>query len=51
MGGAHRDPEAALTSIADAIALALTPLQGMTAEALRSRRREKFLAMGKLALT
>jgi acetyl-CoA carboxylase carboxyl transferase subunit alpha len=51
MGGAHRDAEAALTSIGDAIALALTPLQGMTAEALRTRRREKFLAMGKLALT
>jgi acetyl-CoA carboxylase carboxyl transferase subunit alpha len=51
MGGAHRDPEAALTSIGDAIALALAPLREMTPEALRARRREKFLAMGKIGLT
>jgi acetyl-CoA carboxylase carboxyl transferase subunit alpha len=50
MGGAHRDPEAALTSIGDAIALALAPLREMTPEALRARRREKFLAMGKIGL-
>jgi len=50
MGGAHRDPEAALTAIGDAIALALAPLRGMTPEALRARRREKFLAMGKVGL-
>jgi acetyl-CoA carboxylase carboxyl transferase subunit alpha len=51
MGGAHRDPEAALTSIGDAIAMALAPLKTMTPEALRARRREKFLAMGKVGLT
>jgi acetyl-CoA carboxylase carboxyl transferase subunit alpha len=51
LGGAHRDPEAALTAIGDAISIALTPLQAMTAEALRARRREKFLAMGKIGLT
>jgi len=51
MGGAHRDPEAALVAIGDAIALALAPLVGVSAEALRARRREKFLAMGKLGLT
>ena len=50
LGGAHRDPEAALTSLGDAIAAALTPLRSMTPEALRARRREKFLAMGKLSL-
>jgi acetyl-CoA carboxylase carboxyl transferase subunit alpha len=50
MGGAHRDPEAALISISDAIALALAPLKTMTPEALRARRREKFLAMGKVGL-
>jgi acetyl-CoA carboxylase carboxyl transferase subunit alpha len=51
MGGAHRDPEAALTAIGDAIALALAPLRAMTPEALRARRREKFLTMGKIGLT
>ncbi len=50
MGGAQRDPDQALASLADAIALALAPLKPMTAEALRARRREKFLAMGKLGL-
>jgi acetyl-CoA carboxylase carboxyl transferase subunit alpha len=51
MGGAHRDPEAALTAIGDAITMALTPLQGLAAEALRARRRDKFLAMGKVGLS
>jgi acetyl-CoA carboxylase carboxyl transferase subunit alpha len=51
MGGAHRDPEAALTAIGDAITLALAPLRAMTPEALRARRREKFLTMGKIGLT
>jgi acetyl-CoA carboxylase carboxyl transferase subunit alpha len=51
LGGAHRDPDAALTAIGDAIALALAPLMTMTPEALRARRREKFLAMGKVGLT
>ena len=50
MGGAHRDAEAAMTAIGDAIALALPPLLGLSAEALRARRREKFMAMGKLGL-
>jgi acetyl-CoA carboxylase carboxyl transferase subunit alpha len=50
MGGAHRDAEAAMTAIGDAIALAMPPLLGLSAEALRARRREKFLAMGKLGL-
>ncbi|MDR3521443.1 MAG: acetyl-CoA carboxylase carboxyltransferase subunit alpha [Acidocella sp.] len=50
MGGAQRDPDQALASLADAIALALAPLKPMTAEALKARRREKFLAMGKLGL-
>ena len=51
MGGAHRDPEPALTALGDAIAAALAPLRPMTPEALKARRREKFLAMGKVGLT
>jgi len=50
MGGAHREPEIALAALGDAIALALTPLAGMSAEALKAKRREKFLAMGKAGL-
>jgi len=50
MGGAHREPEIALAALGDAIAMALAPLAGMAAEALKARRREKFLAMGKLGL-
>lgn len=51
LGGAHREPEAALAALGDAIALALNPLKTLTPESLRARRREKFLAMGKLGLS
>jgi len=51
MGGAHREPETALATLGDAIAAALAPLRPMTPEALRARRREKFLAMGKVGLS
>jgi acetyl-CoA carboxylase carboxyl transferase subunit alpha len=51
MGGAQRDPAVAMAALSDAIAAALAPLRGMTPELLRVRRREKFLAMGKLALS
>jgi acetyl-CoA carboxylase carboxyl transferase subunit alpha len=51
LGGAHRDPQTALASLGDSIFAALTPLLAMTPEALRARRREKFLAMGRIALT
>jgi acetyl-CoA carboxylase carboxyl transferase subunit alpha len=50
VGGAHREPEAALASLGEAIAQALAPLKTATPESLRARRREKFLAMGKLSL-
>ncbi len=50
LGGAHRDPAAALTALGDAIAQQLAPLKGLTPETLKARRRDKFLAMGKLGL-
>jgi acetyl-CoA carboxylase carboxyl transferase subunit alpha len=50
MGGAHRDTGLALTALGDAIALALAPLKELSGEALRARRREKFLNMGKIGL-
>ncbi len=50
LGGAHRDPEAALAALGDAIAKALAPLTPLTPQALKQRRRDKFLGMGKLGL-
>lgn len=50
VGGAHRDPEAALGALGDAVEKALTPLLSLSPEALKARRREKFLAMGKCGL-
>ena len=48
VGGAHRDPAAATSALADAIEAALEPLAGRTPDELRRERREKFLAMGRL---
>ncbi len=50
LGGAHRDPATALAALGDAIAAALASSKGWTPESLRARRREKFLAMGKMGL-
>ncbi len=48
VGGAHRDPAAAIGSLGTAIEAALAPLAGLSADALRQDRRAKFLAMGRL---
>ena len=50
LGGAHRDPEAALAALAEGVGAALAPLLGMDGAMLVARRREKFLAMGRDAL-
>ena len=47
MGGAHRDPRATIGAVGDKVAEALTPLLTLDGAALRSRRREKFLEMGR----
>ncbi|UZK70735.1 acetyl-CoA carboxylase carboxyltransferase subunit alpha [Sphingomonas sp. S1-29] len=47
LGGAHRDPGAAIVSLGDAIEKELGQLEGKTPEALRKARREKFLKMGR----
>jgi len=47
VGGAHRDPEAAIAAAGDAIAQALAPLRNLDAPSVRRQRREKFLAMGR----
>jgi acetyl-CoA carboxylase carboxyl transferase subunit alpha len=50
LGGAHRDPDAALASLGDAVEKQLAALKGLSPEALKVKRREKFLAMGKVGL-
>ncbi|MGO9816715.1 MAG: acetyl-CoA carboxylase carboxyltransferase subunit alpha [Acidocella sp.] len=50
VGGAHRNPEAALAALGDAVEKQLAPLKDMAPEALKAKRREKFLAMGKVGL-
>ncbi len=51
MGGAHRDPAATIAAVADAVAASLTPLLGLDAAALKRRRREKYLDMGREGLS
>ena len=50
IGGAHRDPSAAIATLGDKIAPILDVLLALDGESLRQRRREKFLAMGKTGL-
>ena len=50
MGGAHRAPAEAMAAVRAAIAAALAPLAALDGATLRSRRRQKFLDMGREAL-
>jgi acetyl-CoA carboxylase carboxyl transferase subunit alpha len=50
LGGAHRDPAAAIAAVGDAVAGALAPLTSLDGAALKARRREKYLEMGREAL-
>lgn len=50
LGGAHRAPEETIAAVGEAINTALSPLLNQTPEALKARRREKFLAMGREGL-
>ena len=45
-GGAHRDPELAISRIAVALSSELASLSAMTQDQLRTERRNKFLGMG-----
>jgi acetyl-CoA carboxylase carboxyl transferase subunit alpha len=47
LGGAHRDPQAAVEAVGEAMEAALTPLLGIEPAALRARRWEKYLEMGR----
>ena len=46
LGGAHRDPAAALKGLGEAIEAALQPYLQQTGDALKARRRAKFIAIG-----
>jgi acetyl-CoA carboxylase carboxyl transferase subunit alpha len=47
VGGAHRDPAAAIKATGNAIAVAFANLKSLDGDAIRRQRREKFLAIGR----
>jgi acetyl-CoA carboxylase carboxyl transferase subunit alpha len=47
VGGAHRDPAAAIAAAGEAIDAAFAELKGLDRETLRRQRRDKFLAIGR----
>jgi acetyl-CoA carboxylase carboxyl transferase subunit alpha len=47
LGGAHRDREAAVRTVGDAVWANLQPLLGLDPAVLKQQRRDKFLAMGR----
>jgi len=50
LGGAQRDPQAAIHAVGEAMMELLTPLLVLDGPTLRARRREKFLALGRNGL-
>jgi acetyl-CoA carboxylase carboxyl transferase subunit alpha len=49
-GGAHSDPEAAMTAVGDAVEQELKGLEGLSADELKARRAERFYAIGRSGL-
>ncbi len=47
VGGAHRDPEAAIKNVADALELALAEFDALDGAEIRKQRQDKFLAIGR----
>ena len=47
LGGAHRDPRAAVAAAGEALAVQLDQLGGLDAATIRSQRADKFLAIGR----
>jgi acetyl-CoA carboxylase carboxyl transferase subunit alpha len=46
-GGAHRDPQATIAAVGEAVEAALAGLDGLTRDTIRKQRRDKFLAIGR----
>lgn len=51
VGGAHRDPDAAMDAVGEAVAAALDELSALDPAALKEARRAKFLAIGRTGLS
>jgi len=51
LGGAQRDPKAAIAAVGDAIEAALTSFNGLAPTQLRGERRQKFIGMGAKGLS
>ena len=51
VGGAHRNHAATLAAVSEAVAAALASLDGVQGPAIRARRREKYLDMGRDVLS
>ena len=47
IGGAHRDPGAAIAATGEVVAKAFAELKGLDRETVRRQRRDKFLAIGR----
>jgi acetyl-CoA carboxylase carboxyl transferase subunit alpha len=47
MGGAHRDPAAAIAATGEALAKALADIEGLDRDTVRRQRRDKFLNIGR----
>jgi acetyl-CoA carboxylase carboxyl transferase subunit alpha len=47
IGGAHRNPAAAIAAAGEAVANAFADLKGLDRDAVRRKRRDKFLAIGR----
>jgi acetyl-CoA carboxylase carboxyl transferase subunit alpha len=47
VGGAHRDPAAAVATAGDALQAALSELSGFSRDEIRAKRADKFLAIGR----
>ena len=47
IGGAHRDPAAAIASAGEAISEALAEFGGQDRDTVRRQRRDKFMAIGR----
>ncbi len=47
VGGAHRDPAAAIAATGEVVARAFAELKGLDRETIRRQRRDKFLAIGR----
>ncbi|TVR05902.1 MAG: acetyl-CoA carboxylase carboxyltransferase subunit alpha [Salinarimonadaceae bacterium] len=47
VGGAHRDPQAAISAAGDALHAALADLAGFSRDEIRAKRADKFLAIGR----